>query len=132
MRDSEKVARLAGRATYLRDKVARQDGSPAALNHLAAELSAIEWAVPILQDMVAVGRPTARDVHRQRYSEGLRFVATQAVEALHQAGELPRAVRRALDAHPRVAEVIDAELHRRRLGVVPRNLPAAEDTRGVG
>lgn len=119
MRASRKVARLLARAEWLRDKVASGGGSPAALDHAKAELAALEWALPILGDLVAREAAQGRDVHQQRREGELLNAAAVALLALREVGAMDEYERLLAAAPKRVQQAVS----QRRFGVA--RVPAA-------
>lgn len=113
------MARLLDRAEWLRDKVASGGGSPAAIDHAKAELAALEWALPILGDLVAREAAQGRDVHQQRRESELLNAAAAALMALLEVGAMDE-FERLLAAAPKRVQLA---VNQRRFGVA--RVPAA-------
>jgi hypothetical protein len=79
MSKMQKVATLRRRADYLRDRLDHGRNGAA---WDAAELAALEWALPILDDLAARNVEVARDVHRQRAEGELVEWAVRAYRGL--------------------------------------------------
>lgn len=82
-RYSAKVDRLRDRADFLRDKIERREASPAALSFHEQELDALDWAIEVLDDMVARDGEEPQNVARQRQETKWQNVATMALSRLY-------------------------------------------------
>lgn len=101
MKPSSAIARLERHRAYLRERVQIEGLSEGARGHMQAELAALDWAIPILEDLATRQSAEARNVHRQRVESGWRMVAYRALGALmHVAPE--DAERIMCDAPPEV------------------------------
>lgn len=80
------VNKLTSRAAWLQATIDTQAGSPGSLGHAAAELAALQWAVPILTDMLNRGVEEARDVHKQRAHAQLCDLAAECIVGIHTEG----------------------------------------------
>lgn len=102
---------LADRRDWLERRIADRDGSEGSLGYAASELEALDWLIPVVEDMVVNEREDARNVHRQRLDAGWRTTCKWASRYVYRADpdEWERLVAK---AHPDVAEQLRADLGR--------------------
>lgn len=113
-RASNTLRALTSRRDWLVKQIAERNGSEGSLGHAAAELDALEWVLPIVDEMVWTNRTQARDVHRQRLETAWRTTALVLARYLYDddRDEWDRLVAK---AHPIVADQLRTDVERRAL-----------------
>lgn len=110
MKPRRAVELLTDRKAWIDRIIETRAASDGALGHYRGESKALEWALPILADLVEREADSALNVHRQRVESALAQCAASALLALRRAGE-PSFNRLIDDAPQRVVSQVERELY---------------------